>query len=283
MTTSEQQREGDEHRNVDGLDLGSTSAKSPNVSHRRPNPDLSAPSGKSAEAPDHNTVADTTESLSSGFIRHQFDDAPNSQHRRVREDLLEQFYCTLRAGYLSAEKEKPETREIHQRIRAGLNGEPSWVGAYEVEQLLTFVMTREQLATEISRRMGEAEELDLPFVPRLAKQLGEAQALLTDKDRDAAAEDRAWNTIRYVLHRLLNDLQWFYKQRIRRRDAAMRLSLRVGALFFTALAYFFALLFVQFFAHNPSQDATSGIEGEQPVQREISRGAEQPGSPVLSE
>lgn len=208
----------------------------------------------------------------------------NDAQGTVREDLLDQFYSTLRVTYLSAQKPADDTDEIHQRIRAGLDGERSWRGAYEIEQLLAFIMTKEQLTTEVVRRMNEAEALKLPFVPGLSKQLGEALAVLNDEKQDAETKARSWDTVRYVLHRLLNDLQWFYKQRIRRRDAAMRLSLRVSALFFTALVYFFALLFIQFFAHNPpGVIPPASREPEQSVEGARADGAAPSTSPVVVE
>jgi hypothetical protein len=273
---------GDDCRTADGSNSDSTVVEPLNVSQQPPSPQTSASSNESIGQPKSSDGGGISYNSHPRFFSRRQNDVPKTKDSIVREDLLEQFYATLRATYLSAEQPTVNTREIHERICARLDGEHTWGGAYEIEQLLTFILTEEQLATEVGRRMGEAEALDLPFVSRLAKQLGEANAVLTDKARDQAAEARAWRTIRYVLHRLLNDLQWFYQQRIHRRDAAMRLSLRVSALFFTALAYFFALLFVQFFAHHLGPANVGGEPGSQSVERPISDGAAKPANRLRS-
>jgi len=135
----------------------------------------------------------------------------------------------------------------HARIKELFEHEEhTWRGAYEIEQLLAFVMTDGQIAAELPRRLAEAKALELEFASNLEEQIKAAHNNKT--------------ALRYILQRLLNDLQWFYNQRIRRRAAAKRLSKRVSYLFFSAFLFFFALSFIHFFSSPPpvSQHDTSG-------------------------
>lgn len=171
-------------------------------------------------------------------------DLPDQEPSR---ELLGQFYSTLRVMYLAARpypgQGKPWATQ-HVRIRCLLRAkDPCWNDAYEIEQLLPFVMTDEQLEAELPRRMAEAKALELPFSNKLSEQL----SAVSDKEtKDDADREKTSATKRYILQRLLNDLQWFYNQRMRRRDKAKRLSQRVSALFISAFLFFFVLLFLQY-------------------------------------
>jgi len=175
--------------------------------------------------------------------------ARDPHDREAREELLNQFYATLRVTYLGAEPEREETRVIHERIRAKLADEPAWRNAYEIEQLLAFVMTDEQLETELPRRMAEAKSMKLSFVDELSQRIAAIRGGSQDSEPTEEQKRKDQLALRSVLHRLLNDLQWFYDQRIRRRDAAKRLSVRVSALFLSAFFFFFGLLFIQYFTN----------------------------------
>lgn len=175
----------------------------------------------------------------------------DAQVKKAREDLLNQFYSTLHVMYLGAGPERAETREIHELIRSKLgDDESTWHQAYEIEQLLAFIIREDQLTTELPRRMVEAKALNLSFVDELEKQYKDAYDKLLKANEDEERK-KIQLTLRCILHRLLNDLQWFYEQRIRRRDAAKRLSVRVSALFLSAFLFFFGLLFVQYFTNRP--------------------------------
>lgn len=196
---------------------------------------------------------------------------PDPQDRQVREELLAQFYATLRVMYLGARPATESTVSMHERIRECFADEPSWAGAYEIEQLLAYVMTDEQVAAELPRRMAEARTLGLAHVGELDKQYSAAVGVLDSKDVGAEQRHSARNAMRVILQRLLNDLQWFYNQRIRRREAAKRLSVRVSALFLSAFLFFFGLLFVQYLsqpkgipvpATGQDRDARSSQEGQ---------------------
>lgn len=174
----------------------------------------------------------------------------NLQDQEPSRELLDQFYSTLRVMYLAARPypgpNKPWA-EQHVRIRCLLSAnDPCWNDAYEIEQLLTFVMTDEQLEAELPRRMAEAQAQELQFAGKLAQQLDAVYAEEAKDDASDADRAKALAAKRYILQRLLNDLQWFYNQRMRRRDTAKRLSQRVSALFLSAFLFFFVLLFVQY-------------------------------------
>lgn len=178
----------------------------------------------------------------------------------MREELLEQFFATLRVMYLTCEPDPGTDRlktEQHQHVRRLLFHEPrTWRGAYEIEQLLTFLMTDCQVEEELSRRFAEARSLHLPYVGDLEAQLQRVCGDCTEPEGDQTGFDQCRTARRYILHRLLNDLQWFYNQRIRRREAAKRLSVRVSALFLSAFVFFFSLLFIQFFL-NPEKPSVA--------------------------
>lgn len=155
----------------------------------------------------------------------------NEQHK---VDLLEQFYLTLQVTYMASPL-PPSKSVIHERIERLFKAPHSWPNAYEIEQLLCFVISDQQLETELNRRLAEAQQLKLEHVAIIDKELHPDGRPPADK--------------RIVLHRLLNDLQWFYSKRVQHRTASKRLLVRVSMLFMVALAAFSLVLFIQFFAH----------------------------------
>lgn len=110
----------------------------------------------------------------------------------------------------------------------------TWQSAFQIELQLTQVMSQAQLDTEWIRRLSEAEDLGLAHCRGL-----KAEYILDENEPQHLEKKRM------LLQRLLNDLQWFYQQRVRRREAAKLLAVRVSWLFWTAFALFFILLFVQ--------------------------------------
>jgi hypothetical protein len=176
----------------------------------------------------------------------------NEQHKA---DLLEQFYLTLQVTYLAAPQVPGSV--VHERIERLFNGVHSWRNAYEIEQLLCFVISDQQLETELNRRLAEAQTLKLEHVAVIDKELHPDTKPPADK--------------RIVLHRLLNDLQWFYSKRVHHRAASKRLMVRVSLLFMVALATFSLVLFIQFFAHGPAT-APAGAAAPNAVANEGAQG-----------
>ena len=153
-----------------------------------------------------------------------------------KQELLEQFYLTLNVKYMAAPP-RVERSAVHDRIDRLFAKEEknhSWRDAYEIEQLLCFVFSDQQLQSELDRRLAEAKELKLKYIDSICKE---------QKDASAPVDKRI------VLHQLLNDLQWFYSKRDQYRLASKRLMLRVSLLFMVALVTFSLVLFIQFFAH----------------------------------
>ena len=146
-------------------------------------------------------------------------------------ELLEQFYLTLSVMFMGAPR--VERSVVHERIERLFASEHSWRNAYEIEQLLCFVLADQQIAGELDRRLAEAKALKLQYLDVICR------------------EPEAGKTVdkRLVLHRLLNDLQWFYAKRVQYRSASKRLMLRVSLLFIVALVTLFLVLFIQFLAH----------------------------------
>jgi hypothetical protein len=173
------------------------------------------------------SLEDTTAVLSTDLAMEDDD-----SHRVV---LLDQFYLTLSVTY-SAAGPPAVPSALHDRIDRLFAAAQSWRNAYEIEQLLCFVMTEHQLETELNRRLAEAKVLKLEFVDTVDLELHDDGGKLTTPDK------------RFVLHRLLNDLQWFYMKRIQHRTAGKRLMQRVSLLFVGALVTMFLVLFIQFFA-----------------------------------
>ena len=166
--------------------------------------------------------------------------ASGDADEEYRPDLLDQFYSTLHVIALAARSHgvsEGTNTEVDAKLRQLFDEPPSWRGAYEIEQLLSLVMTEEQLNTELERRLEEARELRLTYVGTLEKQWG------------AATTENNVPLKRALLQRLLNDLQWFYFQRIQRRSAGKKLGLRVSAMFLSAFLFFFLVLSIQFLAH----------------------------------
>src|SRR5262245_21413125 len=153
-----------------------------------------------------------------------------------KSDLLEQFYLSLRVMYLGAPKLEPSV--VHERINRLFKVKQSWRNAYEIEQLLCYVLTDAQVETELERRLAEAKALKLEYLSVIAKEPHSSSTPPGEK--------------RFLLHRLLNDLQWFYSKRVQHRTAAKRLMWRSSLLFIVALVMLFLVLFIQFFAHAPS-------------------------------
>lgn len=170
--------------------------------------------------------------------------------------------------YLAANKDDEPNApfaEQHKRINELFQTEQhSWLDAYEIEQLLSFVITDEQLAAELPRRMAEAKALNLQYVTAMEERF---KAIVEDeaKAEEDADREKCQDAKRYLMQRALNDLQWFYKQRIRRRDAAKRLALRVSAMFLSAFFFFSTLLFIQYLSipKNENGDPQQGQSSEE--------------------
>jgi hypothetical protein len=155
-----------------------------------------------------------------------------------KADLLKQFYLTLRVTYAATDRVAGSA--FHDFLDRLFTEPHSWRNAYEIEQLLCFILTEPQLETELSRRLAEAKVQKLEYVDVIDKELHDpAGAAVTASEK------------RIILHRLLNDLQWFYTKRNQHRSMGNRLMWRVSALFGYAWILLFLVLFLQFFAHHP--------------------------------
>ena len=112
------------------------------------------------------------------------------------------------------------------------------------------------------RRLAEAKALKLEYVDAIEKEL---QDPITPPHR------------RIILHRLLNDLQWFYSKRVQRHAASKRLMLRVSSLFMVALVTLFLVLFIQFFAHTPAPSGSVQGAAAAPPNPAAQEGPQNPG------
>ena len=116
----------------------------------------------------------TTESLD------EVTPAPSSQvltdaNEQHKVDLLEQFYLTLQVTYMASPL-PPSKSVIHERIERLFKAVHSWPNAYEIEQLLCFVISEQQLETELNRRLAEAQTLQLEHVAIIDNDIPEIDA-----------------------------------------------------------------------------------------------------------
>ena len=178
-------------------------------------------------------------------------DRPESRRdaeEAYRENLLAQFYSTLNSIFLGLESDPNASPnpKVQSRIEQ-LFEDPqrTWSSAYEIEQLLSLIMTEAQLDVEFNRRIEEAKTQELPYTTVLG-------TLYEDAIKKNSVEQK-----RAVLQRLLNDLQWFFAQRIHRRLSGKILSNHVSRLFFSAILFFVLILSIQFYADRPPESQPS--------------------------
>ena len=110
-------------------------------------------------------------------------------------------------------------------------------------------MTPAQIDADLERRLEEVRSEQMPFVELYAEQYEKVRL------------ESEYESRRVLLHRLLNDSQWFYEQRMKRRTAAERLSARIGVLFLSVFVVFFLVLGVQFFAQQQGLVAEASLRG----------------------
>jgi hypothetical protein len=191
--------------------------------------------------PEGPAVLSPTTVLPSGEDRYRIEQHVAEPEERHKTQLLEQFYLTLGVIYLTTPK--VEGSVVHEKIDKLLATSHSWRNAYEIEQLLCFIVTDQQLETVFERRLAEAKALKLEYVGVIEKLLAVGPPVPADK--------------RILLHRLLDDLQWFYSKRVQHRSASKRLMIRVSGLFIVALVTMFLVLFIQFFSHGAVQSGNA--------------------------
>lgn len=159
-------------------------------------------------------------------------------------ELVEQFYVTLRTIQQGIERNAPAppplaptdaASSIRNRINSLFEFAQSWRNAYEIEQLQCHLIAGGQLDTEIARRFDEAEARKLNSAVALKALLGPPE-----KWHEISDEKK-----RAILHRVVNDLQWFYTQRFQRSRTARVLNQRVSKVFLAAFAVLLTVLIVQ--------------------------------------
>jgi len=169
--------------------------------------------------------------------------------------LLKHFIFQLQDEFLASQSptgEPPvQNDEVVRHLRDLLEQtEVSWERAYRMERLLVFIRSRSKLLIEVERRVAESEGLKLPSAPKYRAQLNAvdadekaaiAAALEAARTRANAAQGadvsqldsvaaqararaevvkaQADNQRRAILSAALDDLQWFYQQRILKRKA----------------------------------------------------------------
>lgn len=198
----------------------------------------------------NNDKSEATERQNDRWRFRTFQAAPSDSTSTI---LLNQFYLTLNVIQQGIEKTESfgEAEDIRESIATLFKHDPSWRIAYEIEQMQCLVLSGNQLNTELRRRLNEAQEHGLDHVDVLKAQLG------PEEDWDDSSEESQ----RAVLHRLVNDLQWFYSKRFQRKQAARLMNHRVSKVFLTGLLLLLAASVIQVRSLPPSdQVATAGAE-----------------------
>src|ERR1043165_3416128 len=147
-----------------------------------------------------------------------------------QSDLLDQFYVSLRCTYVAAANSEFRTdiRKKLDELFQEKDANQTWRNAYEIEQLLCFVMTESQLDIELARRVQEAKTLKVPYNEIVEQQIGKTDLTVDGK--------------RELFQRLLNDIQWYYAKREQYRATTKLLMNRVSALLVVALVGLFLVV-----------------------------------------
>jgi hypothetical protein len=154
--------------------------------------------------------------------------------------LLGQFYATLSATSEGLQIDLDEKySHLQDRLTNIFEKPPSWSNAYCIEQLQIHMMQGDKLDTELSRRLAEAQKVKLPLVDFYEKHAQPIEAGTFSDDYK-----------RSMLNRLANDLQWFYSQRIQRRNDGQVMAFRVGIIFFLSFTLFIAGLIAFIYFEN---------------------------------
>ena len=182
--------------------------------------------------------------------------APKADSDSKENRLLQHFMFQLQDEFTAAKsptgEEPVRNDEISECIRNlfAEQSPPTWERAYRIERLLVFIRPASKLLIEVDRRVSESEGLKLPSASKYRAQLSTVDA--NEKAAIAAADNAARariaapqggdaarlealaaqeqshaalikaqsdNQRRAVLSAVLDDLQWFYQQRILKRKA----------------------------------------------------------------
>jgi hypothetical protein len=176
---------------------------------------------------------------------------PENQENRLLQHFMFQLQDEFTAAKSPTGEDPVHNDEVAECIRKLFAEEsaPTWVRAYRIERLLVFIRPASKLLIEVDRRVSEAEGLKLPSAAKYRAQLSAidanekaamtaadnaARARVAPEGGDAAKLDaiaaqeeshaafvraQSDNQRRAVLSAVLDDLQWFYQQRILKRKA----------------------------------------------------------------
>jgi len=156
----------------------------------------------------------------------------------------EQFFRTLESNFEALKNKKDTSNgarnldDLKEKIQELLKGaDRSWRTAYQVERLLVELYSGANLWVELNRRMNEATTLKIPSVQFYTTTAPTAN--ISQLDNGANDDAR-----RALLHRLVNDLQWFYTQRYIKRRYAVGAVRRVTTVFILSFLTFVVTLVV---------------------------------------
>src|SRR5215475_11729198 len=162
------------------------------------------------------------------------DSGPTVEELRI---LTRQFYVTLQA-FKARVEENPQLKErpAFKRVDVLLKKDPdavdaaskfTWSDAYEVEQLLVLLFDEPGLKIELGSRIVEARrELGHDVAEWFSTQVANADT----------------ETLRVLLARLVNDLQWYYTVEEAKRGYSKEIARHTGNIFVVASLAFAGLL-----------------------------------------
>jgi hypothetical protein len=146
--------------------------------------------------------------------------------------LTEQFHVTLGAYITRIEQNAEEpVPEALRRIRdiVNRNGpDLSWKDAYDIEQQLVHLYDENTLKVELGRRLLEADQLLSNDVAHWYRQ-----------SRQDAPDSE---TLRTLLARLINDLQWRFTKNEAHRWYTMKITSRTEIVFIASVILFFGVV-----------------------------------------
>lgn len=186
-----------------------------------------------------------------GLVKNLFERRPkvvkeDTNNPKAAEALVEQYYVTLESVYQTVDPAKAKSapavqaRQKIEKLIAASPAERTWSSANHFEQLLIPMLDEERLRTELLRRVDEAKRLKLAIAEFYVNRIKDEGLGLPE----ASADANKVKSMRSLLARVTDDLQWHHKQRHLRRELMHTARQRVMRLFLFSLIGFIVLLIV---------------------------------------
>lgn len=157
--------------------------------------------------------------------------------------ITDQFFVTLRASFESVkDNDKNSSLEITDKIEKLFEvprgtWKDSWKNAYEIERYLVQLYDEATLEVELNRRLVDVKEyLNTAVYDNFKHAIEDAKDDINSK--------------RSILHRMVDDLQWYYTNREEKHEYARITRSRTIAVFITSLIIFLLGLGAYYYISN---------------------------------